>query len=985
MPAQFDPYHRWLGIPPEKQPPSHYALLAIEPFEGSADVIESAADQRMAHLRNYQAGEHSDLSQKLLNEVAAAKICLLNSATKAAYDRKLREKTEAARPVVPKAVSMQPRPVAPVGRPTQVASDEPTSMASFARRRRSQFGPIVAGGVIAAVVIGGLILWALNSDRPPDDGGDVAQRSGKNGTPEEPPGDTSPDPTVEQPDNTPPAPSDGAPPENVGPNKNPPDGDPAVLPETDPGEDDPPTTPPGDDTHPPEPDSDQPPPKQEPQRRPVPSTAAQDEVTRQLDEVYKFADVKTAAEKLALVEQLMKLADEAKENAAEQFVLLRKAMELAAAAGDAVLMLEAVDAIAAGFEIDALAVKQKVLPQAAKAATDAEQIGRLVEGSLAVVDEAMASHRYDVALEVVQATTRACQQSIGRDYRKQISGRREEVQKLHTAWQEFRNAMTTLETSPDDAAANLAAGRWHYLFLNDWQEALPYLSKCRDAALKSAATLELASPADATQQVAAGDAWWTAAETAEDEAKPVLMHRAGYWYEQAQPNVKSALVKGKLAQRLGEIAKVELPAAQLAGVTADRNQQPQGREVTADALVLWNTHNAKYKNRGALMCNVWLGRNGKVVWSARSILVNWAAPVDPRTVVRLPKVKFDVLRVEITKAFKDGGGLSEIEVYQGNVNIARGLIATASASQNTVPGNVTDGITQSERHRIGYWLLPDNTPGWIEVDFSREEIDAAPFLLPNGQGVDPGLPPPADAGTTGEPAPLDGQPLIPSAGSERTEPRPPSQTGREIPRGQWVELLGPVDVAKDGVAGKWTRAGEAVGVSPSGMATLMLPVRIEGSYELVVESTGTAGTNSVVVIPPVGSRQCYVMLNGWKGTASGIGQIDGRSGSENSTTKKPGPLRNGRRNSILLRVQLAGDRADIKVLLDRNPYTSWSGKQASLSLPESWGRWDSDRPVLGASDSSVTFHSVRFRLLSGTASWVRPVVALPSQGEQTEP
>jgi len=56
MPETFDPYHTWLGIPPEQQPPNHYRLLAIEAFESNPDVIESAADQRMAHLRSFQTG-----------------------------------------------------------------------------------------------------------------------------------------------------------------------------------------------------------------------------------------------------------------------------------------------------------------------------------------------------------------------------------------------------------------------------------------------------------------------------------------------------------------------------------------------------------------------------------------------------------------------------------------------------------------------------------------------------------------------------------------------------------------------------------------------------------------------------------------------------------------------------------------------------------------------------------------------------------------
>ena len=90
MDEPFDPYYKWLGIPPEEQPPNHYRLLAVRPLESDGDVIESAADARMAHLRTYQAGKHSALSQKLLNEVASAKVCLLNPDKKAQYDAQLK-------------------------------------------------------------------------------------------------------------------------------------------------------------------------------------------------------------------------------------------------------------------------------------------------------------------------------------------------------------------------------------------------------------------------------------------------------------------------------------------------------------------------------------------------------------------------------------------------------------------------------------------------------------------------------------------------------------------------------------------------------------------------------------------------------------------------------------------------------------------------------------------------------------------------------
>lgn len=95
MSAPFDAYHQWLGIPPVEQPPNHYRLLGINQFESEIDVIDNAADRQMAHLRTFQSGQYSALSQKLLNEIAAARICLLDHQKQAEYDEQLRGQTEA--------------------------------------------------------------------------------------------------------------------------------------------------------------------------------------------------------------------------------------------------------------------------------------------------------------------------------------------------------------------------------------------------------------------------------------------------------------------------------------------------------------------------------------------------------------------------------------------------------------------------------------------------------------------------------------------------------------------------------------------------------------------------------------------------------------------------------------------------------------------------------------------------------------------------
>ncbi|MGA2255180.1 MAG: hypothetical protein ABSG53_11000 [Thermoguttaceae bacterium] len=92
----FDPYHKWLGISPKDQPPHHYRLLAIDLFESDPDVISAAADKQMAFIRSFQTGKNAQFSHKILNEIAAARVCLLNVPKKAFYDGTLRARIAAA-------------------------------------------------------------------------------------------------------------------------------------------------------------------------------------------------------------------------------------------------------------------------------------------------------------------------------------------------------------------------------------------------------------------------------------------------------------------------------------------------------------------------------------------------------------------------------------------------------------------------------------------------------------------------------------------------------------------------------------------------------------------------------------------------------------------------------------------------------------------------------------------------------------------------
>ena len=92
MPDNFNPYHKWLGIPLNQQPADHYRLLGIVRGECDPDVITHAAEQRTLYLKSISTGRHGELSRLLLDEISRACNCLLDEEQKTAYDKLLETK-----------------------------------------------------------------------------------------------------------------------------------------------------------------------------------------------------------------------------------------------------------------------------------------------------------------------------------------------------------------------------------------------------------------------------------------------------------------------------------------------------------------------------------------------------------------------------------------------------------------------------------------------------------------------------------------------------------------------------------------------------------------------------------------------------------------------------------------------------------------------------------------------------------------------------
>src|SRR5258708_4768092 len=118
----FDPYHRWLGIPPENRPVTHYLLLGISPKETDAEIIEDPAIRQSTHVRTYQLGPHGEVCQRVLNEIAQARSVLLNPDKRREYDSKL------PKPAAPRPQTVSVEPSVPT--PKKNTQSKPVSTSS---------------------------------------------------------------------------------------------------------------------------------------------------------------------------------------------------------------------------------------------------------------------------------------------------------------------------------------------------------------------------------------------------------------------------------------------------------------------------------------------------------------------------------------------------------------------------------------------------------------------------------------------------------------------------------------------------------------------------------------------------------------------------------------------------------------------------------------------------------------------------------------
>jgi hypothetical protein len=430
MSSNFDAYHKWLSIPPSEQPPNHYRLLGLGLFESDPDVIAAAGDRQMAHVKTYKNGPHAALSQQLLNEIAAAKLCLLKPAKKEVYDEQLRQgfagqrtaqmrsvlQGAATAAVIPPGASASPLPPPPFAVPPQLED-------SNREPRRPALGTtaiLAAGGAIVLLVGAIVVAVSLRHGSQTTNSGDPSLPAMRIGaaTPTDAAIFNGTSKTEVSPALAPSPPVTGG------------KSSPAIPPPMDPGDQKtavhhvsppvaPPTNPPlasaatsANDVKPPDstrdskakqvndPTKSNPPGNVQPKKWVVPDEPSQSAAEKSFSEMFGGAAPQPVLEKSELLT-----------DGPLVYVALNKALGAAIVQGDVALVGQITDELSRRFTVDELPLRAKALFDLRSHIAATPGWESLAGAALPLIDEAVAANQSDLALRLAETALVAARKS----------------------------------------------------------------------------------------------------------------------------------------------------------------------------------------------------------------------------------------------------------------------------------------------------------------------------------------------------------------------------------------------------------------------------------------------------------------------------------------------------------------------------------------------------------------------------------------------
>jgi hypothetical protein len=306
------------------------------------------------------------------------------------------------------------------------------------------------------------------------------------------------------------------------------------------------------------------PPKREPapdSRLPVPTDAEQSAGKKLLAELFKaeYDEAKKPEQKEALAKKLLTKSAEMRADAVGYYLLLKLVADVATSAGDVASVLQATDAIADAYQVDALNEKLAALEALAKLVRSQSQADVYLKTCRTLAAAALEEDDFPHAKQALElAEVVAKRGKLSKELEK-LSEQQKIIADRQLAYAHVPAARSALETSA--SAAHLEIGRYQCFYRRQWEEGLAHLAESSDVKLKVIAQIDLARPSTGPQQADLGDQWYELSrQQTKAWAKRSLELRAAYWYAQAASTLPNGLMKSKVQKRLSELSAAKSDA-----------------------------------------------------------------------------------------------------------------------------------------------------------------------------------------------------------------------------------------------------------------------------------------------------------------------------------------------------------------------------------------------------------------------------------------
>lgn len=310
-------------------------------------------------------------------------------------------------------------------------------------------------------------------------------------------------------------------------------------------------------------------------KTPAPAAAdlrkAEKSVRELLAKDYSLGD---KAGRLALCKKLLTEAGKTAE-APEAYVLLRDAIENAAAVHDFGTMVRAIEQLDKRFQVVIDDVRLATFATAKKNIAAPDDAVRIADASLFYWEQGIRAEDFDSAIKwAKEAETFA---KLGKDQvlTQIIKDMILEAGENRRDQGRAEVAKLTLAKIPNDEAANCELGSYLCFVRGKWTEGLPWLSQGPAGSLKDLAQKDLAAPIDAEAKADLALAWKAAGDKERSSVLKKRLHlRSLYWQDEAFKGT-TGIARRKLEKRFFPPIVIHKASIKVEGSTVDVQKQIQ--------------------------------------------------------------------------------------------------------------------------------------------------------------------------------------------------------------------------------------------------------------------------------------------------------------------------------------------------------------------------------------------------------------------------